>query len=74
MVADRIFLYISEVGPVCDEIRVYIGRARVPAAPHGPHIIGDEFLEGPCTETALQPGAVLGKYMIRFCIARETED
>ena len=58
MVADRIFLYVSEVGPVCDEICGCVGLVRVSVAPHGTHIAAKEFLEGPRTETALQPGAV----------------
>jgi len=74
VVTDRGFLYVSEVGPVCDEICGSVGIFRVAVALHGPDIVAEEILEGPCTETALQPGAVWGEDMIRFCVTDKMED
>jgi len=59
---------------MCYEIDGRVSHVRVPVAPHGTHIVAEELLEGPCTETALEPGAVWGEDMIRLCIARKTED
>jgi len=72
VIADRSFLYVSEVGPMCDEINVCVVRA--PDAPHDLQIVAEELSEDPCAEAALQPGAVWGDDTIRLCIAGETED
>ena len=59
MIANRGFLYVSEVGPVCDEISVCVEIVRGIAPTSGPYcfyIIAEEFSEGPCTEAALKPG------------------
>jgi len=59
---------------MCYEIYGHVGLVRVPVAPHGTHIVAEELLEGPCTEAALEPGAVWGEDMIRLCITRKTEN
>ena len=60
MIADRSFVHISEVGPVCDEISVRVETPDIsfeaalhPTGPYDCQVFAEEFSEGPCAETAL---------------------
>jgi len=71
VIADRGFLHVSEVGPVCDEINVCVELLARPAT-RDAQITAEESSEGPRAEAALQPRT--GWRLIRLHIARETED
>ena len=51
--ADRSFLYISEVGPVCDEVNICIEVGGIYAIPRDHQVIAGELSEGPCAEAVL---------------------
>ena len=64
VIANGGFLYISEIGPVCDEICVCVEmiHAAPPATPflvsYGCQIAAEQLLENPRAEAALKPGVV----------------
>ena len=75
MITDHIFLYESEVGPVCDEISVYAAIALDTIPTTGSQFTVEEFSESPRAEAALQPETVGGgKKKIRVYIGGETDD
>ena len=70
---NRIFLHMSEVGTVCDEINVHVVRVLNPATTIYDHKIGvEEFLKNPSTETAPKHGAVWNKDGVRLYITDQT--
>ena len=73
MITDRSFLHVSEVGPVRDEISLYVEIARSPISTTDSQVTAEEFPEGPRAKAVLQPGVVWGE-KTRLCIARETND
>ena len=74
VIANRGFLYVSEVGPMCDEVNVCIEVGDVSSVPRHHQVITGKFSEGPRAEAVLQPGAVWGENMIRLRVARETNN
>ena len=78
MITNSVFVHISEIGTVCDEIdvRVVSGRDRavIGICVHGSQIAIEEILKDPGTEAASEPGAVWSESRVRPYIVDEPKN
>ena len=78
MTTNSIFIHISEIDTVCDEIDVRIVSIRNPTGiwmrVHGFQIVIKEILKNPGAEAASEPGAVWSKGRVRLYIIDEPKN